>query len=84
MGRSNRERAEAHYRAAGKYLRSDMGHPKGRAHMMRWGSLLFGNGLEPYDDMLDKYSQFYSSAQKTMRIDGSTRRCDGEIVATCG
>ena len=61
------DRAEAHYRAAARYMKADPNHPKAKAHMMRWGALRFGaldvdHRLESWDTMLRKYSEFSVTA----------------------
>ncbi len=61
--KDKKTRAEAHYRAAVRYMKDDVNHPRAKAHLMRWGALRFGAldvdpRLESYATMLRKYRKF--------------------------
>jgi hypothetical protein len=75
--KERKTRAEAHYRAAARYMKEDVNHPRAKAHMMRWGALRFGDSdvdprLERYATMLRKYKEFsvYASDDEGMLGNG--------------
>jgi hypothetical protein len=75
--KERKTRAEAHYRAAARYMKEDVNHPRAKAHMMRWGALRFGDSdvdprLETYATMLRKYKEFsvYASNDEGMLGNG--------------
>ncbi len=68
--KERKTRADAHYRAAARYMKSDVNDPRAKAHLMRWGALRFGAldvdpRLESYATMLGKYKEFSVIATRT-------------------
>jgi hypothetical protein len=75
--KDRKTRAEAHYRAAARYMKEGVNHPRAKAHLMRWGALRFGDldvdpRLESYATMLRKYKEFsvYASNDEGMSGNG--------------